>query len=198
MPVDLDAAIDTVAREMTEGEPSGALRARVIERIEQGRRRTSPAVPRWAWAGAAVVLAAATALWVTAPMRIPAETKATVAEQRAGGSPVTPSSEHPAVPSAARSARAAAPDGVPASAARVSRAVAVRDVQAAGIEAARDFNTVPPLAEIEPLRFAAVEPGPLQIDVVGTTPFPTIEPLDIPSLDRGQSDTQPVDPKKEK
>ena len=58
---------------MTEFEPSGALRARVLERIEQGRRHASPAVPRWAWAGAAaaVVLAVATAVWVARPVTGP-------------------------------------------------------------------------------------------------------------------------------
>jgi len=83
-PVDLDAAIDAVAREMTEFEPSGALRARVIGHIEQGRRHPSRAVPRWAWAGAAaaVTLAVATAVWVTGPMRAPGNTQTTVAEQR--------------------------------------------------------------------------------------------------------------------
>ena len=89
MPVDLDAAIDTVAREMTEFEPSGALRARVLERIEQGRRHSSPAVPRWAWAGAAaaVLLAVATAVWIVSPMRTREVAQSAAAGQRSGAPP---------------------------------------------------------------------------------------------------------------
>ena len=80
----LNSAIDAVAREMTEGEPSGTLRAQVLERIEQGRRRSSPALPRWAWAGAAAaaVLVLATAVWIAQPAPAPRDARATAAEQR--------------------------------------------------------------------------------------------------------------------
>jgi len=35
----LDASIDVVAREMTDAEPSPALRVQVLERIDAGRRQ---------------------------------------------------------------------------------------------------------------------------------------------------------------
>jgi hypothetical protein len=198
----LDAAIDAVAREMTEGEPSGALRARVLERIEQGRRHTSPAVPRWAWAGAAasvLVLAVATAIWVARPVTDPSDARATIAEQRAGGPASLPagSAETP-VQSAAASIQSPSAEGMPATAARGGRAVAGRGAQAARIEAAQDFNTVPALAEIEPMRFAEVEPAPLHITDVEIAPITEIPSLDVPSLDPDSRDIQIADPKKEK
>ena len=201
-PVGLDAAIDSVAREMTGGEPSGALRARVLERIEQGRRHTSPAVARWAWAGAAasvLVFAVATALWMTRPMTAPGDARATIAEQRTGGPASLPagSAETP-VQSAAVSIQSASAEGMPATAARGGRALAVRGGRAAGIEAAQDLNTVPALAEIEPMRFAEVEPAPLHITDVEIAPITEIPSLDVPSLDPGSRDIQIADPKKEK
>jgi hypothetical protein len=83
-------------------------------------------------------------------------------------------------------------------AARIGRVVAVRGGQAAGIEAAQDFNTVPALAEIEPLRFAGVEPAPLRIADVDITQITEMPSIDIPSLDPGSPDVQSTDPKKEK
>jgi len=88
MPSDLDSAIETVAREMTDAEPSGDLRARVLEGIEQTRRHRPPAVPRWAWtaATAMVVLAVATAVWVSRQAPVPGGARTTVAEQRPAAS----------------------------------------------------------------------------------------------------------------
>jgi hypothetical protein len=76
--------------------------------------------------------------------------------------------------------------------------MAAKSVQPAAADAGDDLHRVPALAEIEPLRFVTVEPDPLQVDAMEMTPFPAIEPLDIPTLDRGPSYTQSVDPKKEK
>ena len=63
--VNMDAAIDVVAREMTDREPSGALRARVLERIRPERRRAAHGVPRRVMAAAAVSLLVivATTIW---------------------------------------------------------------------------------------------------------------------------------------
>jgi len=194
---------------MTEFEPSGAVRARVLERIEQGRRRSSPAVPRWAWAGAAaaVVLAVATAVWVARPMPAPGDARVTVAEQRVGTpSPGAAATARQATPPAAAPESAAAtsqfatasPAGASAAAARMSRAAAVRGAWAAEVEGAEDFHTVPALAEIEPLRFSAVEPDPLQIAAVNVAALPAMPSIDIPGLDPGSPDIQSADPKKEK
>jgi hypothetical protein len=203
-PVDeaqLDAAIDTVAREMTEFEPSGALRAQVLERIGQGRRRSSPAVPRWAWAGAAaaVVLAVATAVWIVRPMRTQEIARSAVAEQRSGGpSPAAAGPERPAGQSAPMSAKAAAPAGVSVSAARTSRAAVVPGSGTADSSALEDAHPVPALAEIEPLTFSAVEPDPLQIAAMEVAPLRAMPSIDIPSLGPGSNDIQSADPKKEK
>ena len=200
-PVDLDSAIDTVAREMTDAEPSGALRARVLERIEQGRHRTSAGVPRWAWAGAAaaVVLAVATAVWVVSPLRNQDAAQSTVAGQVAGSPPsAAPRPEHPAVQFAAVSTQSASPEGSSPAAARVRQAVAARGVGAAGDEAAEDLHAVPALAEIKPLRFAAVGPAPLHIADVEITQMTEVPSIEIPSLDPGPHDIQSADSKKEK
>jgi hypothetical protein len=198
----LDSVIDTVARQMTEFEPSGALRARVLEQVQKRRRQSSPAVPRWAWAStaaaAAVVVAVAAAVWVVGPQRTREDGPSTVAELRPGEVSPAPALE-------ARQAAEADPAAgqTPAATSRVAmvrppgRGVA-ESAQPAEADAGDDLRRVPALAEIEPLRFDAVEPDPLQIEAVEMTPFPTIEPIDIPSLDKGPSDIQSVDSKKEK
>jgi hypothetical protein len=198
-PVELDAVIDAVARDMTDADPSGGLRARVLERIQQDRRR-SAVVPRLAWAGAAaaVVLAAATAIWVVSPMRSPADTRTTVAQQQSGmPSPAAAGAGRQATQSTAPASQASASASRTAAVMPTGRAADARSAASVAVGADEDLHQVPALAEIEPLRFDAVEPDPLRIQAVEMTPFPTIEPIDFPSLDRGPSDTQSVDPKKE-
>ena len=190
-PVELDAAIDAVAREMTDAEPSGTLRARVLEQIEDGRRRSSFAVPRWTWAGASAVLtlAVATAVWFAGR---PLEQSREAVHVVASGPAVRPAASP-----------AARPEGEPAgagpeAAVRVKRAATARMIQADVDEAAEDSHHVPALAEIEPLRFAAVGPDPLQIAAVEVPAFPDMTSIDVPSLEAGSSDTTTADPKKEK
>ena len=207
-PVDLDAAIDIIAREMTEFEPSGALRARVLERIGQGRRHTLPGVPRWVWAGAAAaaVLAVATAIWVVSPMRDPADTRTAIAEQRPGEA--SPAATVEARQAAVVEARQAAQTDPAASQtlAATSRVAMVRppgrglagSAQPAGADAGDGLHRVPALAEIEPLAFSAVGPDALEISAVNVPPFPAMPSIDIPSLDAGSNDPQSDDPKKEK
>lgn len=197
----LDSAIDAVAREMTAFEPSGALRARVLERIGRERRHPSPAVPRWVWAAApaaaAAALAVVTAVWVVSPMRTQDDRLSTVAEQRIGapslaaagaGRPVTDSSVQP---------EAASPAGELAAVTRTSRPAAARDERTAEADDVQDRHPVPALAEIEPLRFASVEPAPLHIADVEISPITEMPSIDIPSLDQGSRDIQSADPKKE-
>jgi hypothetical protein len=197
----LDSVIDAVAREMTDAEPSGALRARVLEGIEQTRRHRPPAVPRWAWtaATAMVVLAVATAVWMSRPAPVPGGTPATVAEQRIGGAAeAEPGARGPAAQPAGVSAAAASPAGTVAGLPLPGRAAAVRGAWAAEADEPEDAHPVlPALAEIEPLRFASVEPDLLQIAAVEVAPFPAIDSIDIPSLDLVSRDIQSPDPKKE-
>ena len=187
MPADLDAAIDAVAREMTEGEPSAALRAGVLAGIEQGRRGAASSLPRWAWAGAvagAVIVVAASA-WLFSPARNQDAAQATVARQ-------------PAAQSAAAPTHLASPELAPPAAAGAGLAVAARGAQTAASNTAQDFSAVPALPEIEPLRFAAVEPDPLHIADVEVTQLAELPPIDIPSLDPGSPDLHSTDSKKEK
>jgi len=200
MPVDLDAAIDTVARGMTAFEPSGALRARVLERIEQGRRLASPAVPRWAWAGAAaaVLLAVATAVWVARPVPAPDGAQATVAERRSGApSLAAAGAERPVGPSAV-SPGTISPGGGLSATPQTRRSAAARGVQTSEADVLPDRHPVPALAEIEPLRFSTVEPHPLQLAGVEVAPLAAMPSIDIPSLGPGSNDIQSADPKKEK
>ncbi len=198
---ELDAAIDAVAREMTGGEPSGALRELVLERIEQGRRRSSIAVPRWTWAGAAatVVLAAATAIWMTAPDPGSRETQPAAAEQRSGSPAVSPAilerqtaQAAPSVPEAAAAPRQAVAVN------RTRHGVASRGTQAPETDAAEDLHPVAALADIEPLRFSTVGPDPLEISAVTVAPFPAMTSIDIPRLEPDSREVQSADPKKEK
>jgi hypothetical protein len=71
-------------------------------------------------------------------------------------------------------------------------------VQAAEADVLQDRHPVPALAEIEPLRFSAVEPHPLQIAAVEVAPLTAMPSIDIPNLGPGSNDTQSADPKKEK
>jgi hypothetical protein len=202
-PIDLDAAIDAVACEMTAVEPSAALRARVLARLERERRRAAAGVPRWAWAGAAAitVLAVATGLWLTRPVPPGPGASESIAAERHADAPGLPGAVAPG-PSALQGAAAASPAGVPAPSARNQRAHAARGAQpAAGTvrEAlAEDEALVPALAVIEPLRFSTVEPTALQIPGVEVAPLDAPPAIDIPSLDPGSTDTQSADPNKEK
>ena len=200
MPVDLDAAIDTVARGMTAFEPSGALRARVIEGIEQGRRHPSPGAPRWAWAGAAaaLVLAVATAVWVARPVPAPGDAQTSVADERSGAPALAATgAKRPVAPSAV-SPGTVSPGGGLSAIARTRRSAAVRGVQTSEADVLPDRHPVPALAEIEPLRFSTVEPHPLQLAAVEVAPLAAMPSIDIPSLGPGLNDIQSADPKKEK
>jgi len=190
----LESAIDVVAREMTAFEPSGDLRARVIEQIEHGPHRRSP-VARWAWAGATAVIlmALATAVWIARPVQAPGGSEATVAEQRAAAPQVTPAVRPPqpvetSVPSVAQ----------PAPASRGTRPRPIQAVGAGASEVAEETSLVPALAEIQPLSFPAVEPDLLHVAAVEVAPIPAMPEIDIPSVNPGPNDSQSVDLKKEK
>ncbi|MGE5199754.1 MAG: hypothetical protein ACM3H9_08940 [Rhodospirillaceae bacterium] len=190
--------IAAVAREMTEGEPSAALRARVLEQVEHGRRRSLPVVPRWAWARAAAVLTLAvlTGVWVFRPVPAPGGAQTAVAERQAGRpAPAAAGSERRERPPSAVSPAERPSVTRTAASGRAGRDAVARTVQARTFE---DTHAVPALAEIEPLRFTAVEPDPLQIAAVEVDPLPPMPAIDIPSLDPGSNDMQSADSKKEK
>lgn len=202
MAIDLDSAIDAVARQMTDAEPTGALRAAVLERVDKRQRHPSPAVPRWAWVGAAaaLTLAVATTTWLNRPPEVPAHSDAAVAG---------PNAAAPAAPSLAAGPAPVQSQG-PSGKATVSpsgetppRAIAARRLlqpearDFAGTAPADDAR-VPALAEIEPLSFSTVEPSPLSLPVFEVAPLDPVPTIDIPSLAPGSTDTPTSDPKKEK
>jgi hypothetical protein len=201
----LDAAIDVVAREMTGVESSAAMRAQVLARIEQGRRRSGLVLPRWAWAGVAatMVLAVATGVWLTRPAPGPRGSEGLVAERRAPAPNVSDAALPRLVAQAGGEpgATAASPAGRPAPGARRLR-VSTREAQSIAWTSAgavaEDDALVPALAAIEPLRFSAVEPAGLHIPGVEVAPLDALPTIDIPSLNPGSTDTQSADPKKEK
>jgi len=205
-PIDIDAAIDVVAREMTDLEPSSALRAQVLERIQQGRRRPGLVLPRWAWAGVSsvVVLAVATGLWLTRSVPGAGGSERTVAEQRAAG-PKSPDRTPPrqvAQAGGEPGATAASRAGRPALSARAQPGLATRGAQSA-VETsagavAEDDALVPALADIEPLRFSTVEPAALHVPSVEVAPLDALPTIDIPSLNPGSTDIRSADLKKEK
>jgi hypothetical protein len=188
---DLDAAIDAVAREMTDAEPSGALRARVLDDIAQAAPRRAAAIPRWAWAGAgaAAVLAVASSVWIaTRPADQVSESIRSV-ESRPAPRGVSPEPRPSTEPGAA----------VPAAeTTRASRAAAPRTVKASAETRAEDSHHLPALAEIAPLNFARVDPEALQIADVEVASLTAMPSIDIPSLDIGSTDITTADPKKEK
>ena len=195
----LDSVIDTVARQMTEFEPSGDLKARVLDHLEQGRRRSLPAIPRWAWAVAplAVVLAVVSAVWLAGPTRTPGKTETTLAEQRSGAAQTPAAGAERPVTKPAAPPEAVSPAGRLAAIARTSRPAAARGVPAAEDDDLRDRHPVPALAEIKPLMFSAVGPDPLQIAAMEVAPLTAMPPIDIPGLDPDPHDIQSADPKKE-
>jgi hypothetical protein len=183
---DLDAVIGAVAREMTEAEPSGALRARVLDEIAQDRRHAF-VLPRRAWAGAAAVLLASVAasVWLVRPAPLPGGAPATIAQQRASA------------PAAADATLASAAASSPASSTPLVRLAAARPPVAGNAESARDSHHVPALAAIEPLRFAAVEPAALQVQHMEIAPLTAMPSIDIPNIDPGSDDIHAAEPKKE-
>jgi hypothetical protein len=194
-PIDLDLAIDAVAREMTDVESPGDLRARVFERIEQERRRPVFALPEWAWAGAAasLLLAILTAIWFARPVQVPGGSDATVAEQRVTSPPVPPAAQ-PQRPVETPDSSVARPVLAP----RGTHPGPLRTVEAGASEMAEETSLVSALAEIQPLKFSTVEPGPLQIADVEVAAFPTMPEIDMPSLNPGTNESPSVDPKKER
>ena len=190
----LDSVIDAVARQMTEAEPSGALRARVLAEIAQDRRHAL-ALPRWAWAGAAaavLLVAAATSVWLARPAPRPGEAPAAITRQQAAV-PAVAAREGAGTASAnnATAASLPAPPGSPV------RQASGRVTAAQVVEADRDSHNLPALDAIEPIRFAAVEPAAMQIADVEVAVLTAMPSIDIPSLDPGSTDPATTDPKKE-
>lgn len=176
---------------MTDAEPSGALRARVLDEIGRGRQRPGFAVPRWAWAGAAaaLMLGVASSMWLVPRPADRVREPARVADSRPAPKEVSPAAQP------ATEAGTTVPAVVTAALAR--RVAAPRTATAPDETRDEDSHHLPALAEIQPLSFAAVGPPALQMADVEVPSLTAMPSIDIPSLDPGSTDTTTADPKKE-
>jgi hypothetical protein len=199
---DMDAAIDTVAREMTNLEPPAAFRELVMDRIRlQPPPRVSgwwlPTTPRSAWTAAAVVLVmmAATGVWIKRSDIVP------VAGDMASMTVTQPwALDRPAVParsSGGRSAEARRVIALPEQVSRI-RSGSTRVMAASPVRtAADDVEMLPALAELEPMQFTNLVPAAIHVPMVEVAPLVDIPSLDIPSLHAEPTDARSTDPKKE-
>lgn len=200
-PGELDAAIDGVARKMTDAEPSVGLRASVLDAIERGGRLRAPAVPRWAWAGAAagLLLAVATATWLARPAQVLPAGGSALDERRAA-SPVQPGPVH--VQTTASAGGATGPTTAEAHNLGAARTPAVilaaarsgrgrRDGQFEPAAAREAVALLPALPDIQPLILSDVEPAALDIAGVELVPFEVAPMGDIPALDTRSTDNRP-------
>jgi len=204
--VDLDAAIDAVAREMTNLEAPASLRAEVLARIE------APAAGRWlGWqrwslaAGAAVVVIAAVAIWWPTG---PGDVRGTGRQAGVTDAPSVRSAEFQPGVSDAPSGRSA---GLQA---RGTGTAAVRDIglprpepgqrEARGTgsasvrgtepeprvdEATPDFGPAP-LAGPPPIAIDALAPGAIDIAEMQVPALEQIQPIAIKDIPIGSTDPQ--------
>ena len=199
----LDDVIDSVAREMTDAEPSAGLRASVLDAIERDGRRQAPAVPRWAWAGAAagLVLAVATVGWLARPAQVPP----------AGGSAVAEHGPASLLPAGAAHARAtAAADGAAGPATAEPQNLGATRTPAVDLAAARSGRAgrgnryepdvagaavalLPALPDITPLALPDVEPVALDVPDVDVAPLNVAPMGDIPALEDRSADNRPFE-----
>ena len=180
----LDTAIDEVAREMTAAEPPSALRGHVLARIERdrGRRAAGLLLPRWAWAGAAAVVAlgVAATLWMTrpetAPERVASANPST--SQPAQASPVTEPVAGPVLVATTSSAQPAPRPGPTRPAAAPQRAGLPDDVGPAA------------LAGPDAMDIAPLEPAAIVVPDLGVSALEEIEPITVSTIGPGSPEPQ--------
>ncbi len=204
-PAGLDATIDSVAREMTDAEPSAGLRASVLDAIERRGRRRTPSFPRWAWAGAAAVLllAVATATWLSRPARVPPDGGSTLEAARGASAAVQPgpvyaqataAADGAASPTAAepQNPGAARTPAINLAAARSGRGK--RDGQFEPDAGREAVALLPALPDIAPLALSDVEPAPLGVSDVDLAPLDVAPMGDIPALEDRSTDNRTLPP----
>ena len=211
--VDLDAAIDMVAREMTNLDAPAAWRVRVMDRI--GGQKDGFRVPFWAlgaprgtWSAAAAMVAivVAAGVWIEHGelLRGPAVNQVHVADLNNAA----PGPHHPPPPPSTQGRAADVvgsgpghPLDQPLNHMRIRLANPTIVANAIGEDArgdvAEEADFVHALADIEPLTFSAVGPAALNIPSVEVAPLGAVPTLDVPSLNPGSTDTRSPDPKKE-
>jgi hypothetical protein len=174
LPVEIDAEIDAVARDLTAGEPDGRMRARVLARIGH-QQQAMPRVIGWKWALAPAAAALAIAGWLAwfdwrSPRPEPSRRALSIG-QPGTSAPVT---ENPGPPPEG-TATVAPIDTTPArAAANTERPRPQR--RTTSVELA-PFALEPPLDEIAPI---VIEPIELEaISLAPLRPAAPIQPLEL-------------------
>ena len=159
-----DREIDDIARAMTDGEPSGALRARVMQQLEPRVARRAGA---GAFATAAKVLVGVCA--IAAAMifldRQPVEVTPAVTPAGVVG------------PTAARSPEPAVSTVIPVSTASSRPA----QIQMSEEERAWQSRRLPALVQADPLALDPIQPEPMSIAPISVDPI-VMDPLVVPSV----------------
>ena len=183
--LDLDHAIDTVAHEMTSADAPAGLRSRVLARIDQERDRPLVLVPRWVWAGALAAAIVAGGTWLRSPYFEPSP--ATQTEPASQAAQHTAGESLGAAP-ASSIAGSASSGQIPITAAhRRPSGPPPRTVPA-------DFtDAAPPLGALEPITIASIAPPEVELGDIGVEPMTDPTEIDIPSLDPGSPDKDPID-----
>jgi hypothetical protein len=174
---EIDRAIDAVAQQMTAGEPSGSLRARVVDRL--GDRHTTR---RPVWIGVSVAAAAAAiviALFVARDRHENVVAPPTVAHNRTAP-PAAPPTTMTQPPTSAPPAATviAANDTRPVRA--TSRTVRQPIVQPSAVAA-----LAPDVLDVTSIRLAAIEPAAsIRLPQLNTIEPIAVQPLGEPQGDR--------------
>ena len=168
-----DRDIDRVARAMTDAEPSGALRARVMQALEP---RVAGAAPRFSTALATQSLLAASAIAAAVYVMRPAPAIVL---------PVAP-------PAAVAAAAEARPAEIAVTSERPPRRApqrAVEDAMSAD-ERAWQLRRLPALPQAEPLALDPIQPERVSIAPIGVDPI-VMDPLAVPPVGTRAGDKGP-------
>ncbi len=175
---DLDRAIDAVARRMTSGEPSGSLRARVVDRL--GERRTTR---RFVWIGVPVAAAAAAivlALLVARDRHVNVVTPApTVAHDRTAPPAAPPTTTTTTTPPSTSAAT-----DVAANVATPARGP-IRAGRPATASPSAVAALAPDVLDVKSIQLNAIEPaGSIRLPRLDTIEPIAVQPIGEPQGDR--------------
>jgi len=188
----LDSAINQVAREMTAAEPSSALRAQVLARVERERsgRAAGLFLPRWAWASGVAVLVVSIAITGWLARTVPGPDAGQMASASTTAlRPDAPPSTAAAVgasPVLDTTLAAAQPMTLPAAGPRAARPAAVPP-QRIGLP---DDAGPSPLAGPDAIDIAPLGPAAIAIPALGVTALGQIEPITVSTIGPGSPEPQ--------
>lgn len=169
----LDPAIDEIARELTDGQPSRGFSARVRERIERPARATG-----WTWQTAAALALVAVMVYVSWPGPTDRSAEAPVVATRSAPSGSSPASRPPAVEpreATPREANAGVPQRI-----GPTRPLPRRAVPRIPIDV--DAPQIAALGEVNELTVSVAPPRDLDL------PGLSVRDVTIPPLDTGDKE----------